>query len=428
MPDYAELRQALVDQLRASGALTQPEVEAAFLAVPRHLFLPDLPPDTVYQDQAIPVKHDPLTGRAISSSSQPAIMAIMLEQLEVAPGQRVLEIGAGTGYNAALLARLVGPQGHVVAVDIDADLAEAARSHLQAAGVGNVTVVCADGGYGYPAAAPFDRIIATAGAWDLPPAWIEQLRPGGRLVLPFTLVWSTQKSVAFARPAQPAPDGWLLESISVKDCGFMPLRGAFAGPDHFYPLGPEPGLSLVVAGLPAPSENIAAWLAEPGRDQRAGARIARRDIWQGLGFWLDLRARGFCTLTAEGDLAGSGRVPCLFRLSSAHALCMTVGLVAENGLCVLLPPTGAEDQPESAEFDLRLRTYGPSGTVAPALAAHIAAWAAAGRPSSAGMRVRVYPAGPVAAGIGGAGESGDGPIWVNKRWTRLAIDWPAHSA
>ena len=102
----ADLRDALVRTLRESGALTDARVEAAFRSVPRHLFLPGVEIERVYRDEAIPTKL--ADGIPISSSSQPAIMAIMLEQLDVQPGHNVLEIGAGTGYNAALLAYLAG--------------------------------------------------------------------------------------------------------------------------------------------------------------------------------------------------------------------------------------------------------------------------------------------------------------------------------
>src|SRR5215472_12001059 len=113
-PDAARAR--LVDELRDSGRLTSRAVEAAFRAVPRHVFLPEMVATDAYQDEAFVIKTGD-NGLPISSSSQPAIMAIMLEQLGLARGNRVLEIGAGTGYNAALMAFLVGTGGSVVTVD-----------------------------------------------------------------------------------------------------------------------------------------------------------------------------------------------------------------------------------------------------------------------------------------------------------------------
>ena len=98
----------------------------------------------------------------VSSSTQPGLMASMLEQLALAPGQQVLEIGAGTGYNAALMAQIVGATGHVITVDLDTEIVEAARAHLRAAGCTNVTVMEGDGADGYAAGAPYDRIIITA--------------------------------------------------------------------------------------------------------------------------------------------------------------------------------------------------------------------------------------------------------------------------
>ena len=126
-------------------------------------------------------------------------MAIMLEQLNPQPGHRVLEIGAGTGYNAALMGHLVGDSGLVITVDIDDDLVESAREHLGSAGLHRVSVVCGDGGLGYADRAPYDRIILTVGAWDIVPAWWKQLKLGGRLLLPLEVKGGVQKSVAFDR-------------------------------------------------------------------------------------------------------------------------------------------------------------------------------------------------------------------------------------
>ncbi len=102
----------------------------------------------------------------------------MLAQLDVRPGHRILEIGAGTGYNAALLAHLASPSGRVTTVELDPGIAAEAGKALAAAGYGHVAAVAGDGEYGHAPGAPYDRIIVTAGAWELPAAWADQLAPG----------------------------------------------------------------------------------------------------------------------------------------------------------------------------------------------------------------------------------------------------------
>jgi len=306
--DGPGLHQALVDGLKASGGIHTPLVEAAFRAVPRHLFLPGTPLDLVYSDEAIPTKR--LDGATVSSSSQPAIMAFMLEQLQLEPGHRVLEIGAGTGYNAALMAHIVGETGHVVTADIDEELVASARRHLSAAGLSRVEVVRGDGALGCPDEAPYDRIILTVGAADILPAWREQLKPAGRLVLPLS-IRGPQVSVAFER----ADDH--LASVSVGDCGFMMLRGAFAEPGISIPLGPEPGLNLSHGELHrVDAEAIYQWLTGPSRDWPITIRVTTGEAFGRLRLWLALHETGLCDLTAEGELADRGIVPYLFGWNS----------------------------------------------------------------------------------------------------------------
>lgn len=182
----------LLKAITSTVALS-PHVAEAFRQVDRANFVPEyyrhqgaewiLEPAgaAAYEDKALTTQVR--NGLASSSSSQPSVMALMLEALDVQPGQRVLEIGTGTGYNAALLAFLVGEHGQVVTVDIDEELIRRARERLGKAGyTGRVTTRLFDGREGYAEAAPFDRIILTAGFRHLSTAWIEQLRPGGILV------------------------------------------------------------------------------------------------------------------------------------------------------------------------------------------------------------------------------------------------------
>src|SRR6202020_1593510 len=176
-------------------------------------------------DRAIPTHVDG-RGVPVSSASAPTIMAVMLELLDLAPGQRVLEIGAGTGYNAALLARLVGEAGAVTSLDIDEQVAREAADHLAAVGAGSGAVPCTERWLGEDRAAPFDRISATVECWDISPHWFGQLREGGVLVLPLALGPGLTMAVAFEKVGQ------ILTSTSMAFCGFMPLRGPHAGPEN----------------------------------------------------------------------------------------------------------------------------------------------------------------------------------------------------
>jgi len=213
-----ELRAQLADRLVASGAILTDVVEAAIRHVPRHLFLPDLPLAEAYADEPVYIKHEG-DGTRISAASQPTIVARMLEQLDINPGEQLLEVGAATGYNAALMATLTGPGGRVTTIDIDADLVDGARAHLAAAGIDNVDVVVADGALGHPETAPFDRVIATVGAYEVPEAWLDQLKPTGRLVVPVRLRGCASRSIVFERDAH----GWTDRGSELAI--FMPLRG-----------------------------------------------------------------------------------------------------------------------------------------------------------------------------------------------------------
>ncbi len=260
--DGAKARARMVDELIARGCVLTPAVASALRRVPRHLFVPGVSLNAAYADEAIVTKWEDTVP--VSSSSQPAMVAIMLDQLAVEPGMRVLEVGAGTGYNAALLATLVGASGHVTTIDIDEDIAAKAGDHLKSAGFGldRVTVVCGDGALGWPDGALYDRIVLTVGAWDVAPAWREQLSHAGRLVLPLALR-TVQMSIAFDRG-----EGGVLVAASMRPCGFMRLRGPFAGPEAAFALGGKRHALLLAEPPFATAERLTALLASPPR-QRA---------------------------------------------------------------------------------------------------------------------------------------------------------------
>jgi len=393
----ARIRERLAARVVTANQIKNPRVGAALRDVPRHLFLPHLPPESAYRDDAIVTKRD-AEGQPISSSSQPAIMAIMLDQLDLGSGQRVLEIGAGTGYNAALIQHIVGPAGTVVSVDIDADLARQARDHLVSAGYPDVTVVAADGAEGYPPAAPYDRVIATVGVSDLAPAWLDQTGPDGRIVVPLD-VRGAQLAAAFERLGT----GGRWTSVSLSPCGFMRMRGSLAGPERTVFL--QPGLSVMLPdgltladGQEADAEALAAYLAGPSVSLPTGVRtLAAHVIW-GLGLWLAARDVRSCAV-AEERPAGRRRPPPAQLVRApirSRGLRLTAGILDSGGIALLTATPaaggrGAADEPPG-RLTLEVAGFGPHASgLAADLAAHIQAWDTAGQPSVDGLHVEAFP-------------------------------------
>jgi len=229
-----ERRAALVAELEERGIPLAEPVRRALLSVPRHGFVPGVFLVAVFRVTLIGTRRDRI-GDPISGSGQPSVLAAMFSPLDLQAGQRVLEIGAGTGYSAALLAEIVGAGGHVTAVEIDDEIADAAAAHLDRSGYGRVQIVHGDGAAGVAENAPYDRIVAAAAVWGLPPAWLEQLRPDGLLAVAF-MFGGIQVGAVLA----PQPDG-SLRSRAVFPGTLVRLRGEAAGPERTIRL---PGSSL----------------------------------------------------------------------------------------------------------------------------------------------------------------------------------------
>jgi len=231
------LRHALVAQLERQGTIRSPRIAAAMRAVPRHAFVPALPLTAAYRDEVVPVK---ISDREPTSTlSQPTAIATMLEQLQLAPGLRVLEVGTGTGYNAALLSVVAGSDDLVTTIDLDADLAERARGHLAACGHAGLRVLAGDGFFGAPARAPFDRIELSVATRVLSPYWLAQLADGGLLVGPLHV-----KGLPFLTPAF-RKHGERLVAESIRACTFVLMRGAAASPPATFRLPVRPELRFV---------------------------------------------------------------------------------------------------------------------------------------------------------------------------------------
>lgn len=374
--------QRFVDLLKKTGAIRSALVEAALRARPRRLFVPFAPLDEVYRDESITTHmHD---GVAVSSNSQPSVVAAMLELLALEPGMRVLEIGAGSGWNAALLRHIVGEQGRVVAVDIDPDVAAGAVRNLEAAGVNGVQVLCGDGALGHPPGAPYDRIILTVGARDIAPAWREQLRARGRLVMPLAPRGIVpQPLVVFEK------HGACLTSLAARVSAFVMLRGSLAGAATHVPLGSGTGLTLAVddAGSVAAA---ALWeaLTKPSIGRATGVRATLIGIGGSLALWLAIRDEAYCLLLARSGAQAEARVP---RLTGAGPAA-TVGLAQADGLCLLFAEAAETDDHTSAEIGVR--EYAGGAALSRRLIDHVRAWDSAGRPSARDLYVRACPPGP----------------------------------
>jgi protein-L-isoaspartate(D-aspartate) O-methyltransferase len=359
----------LIRYLRTHGALHDDVVEGAFRRVLRHHFLPGHALADVYEDAAIPTRSDEL-GRPTSSSSQPAIMALMLEQLAVRPGQRVLEIGAGTGYNAAMLQVLVGEAGHVVTLDIEDEVCRRAAEHLAAAGACGVEVRCADGALGWPGGAPYDRIMLTVGSTDVAPAWLDQLRPDGRLVLPLGLGGPIQLSIAFRREGE----GDHLTSDGISWCGFMPLRGAV-------PATVEPGAEE--------EPEVQSWLAAGAL--RSAVALPADEAARGFESWLALTEPSYVTLRTD------------------PAEPPTFGLRDALGMAVATPRRGR----------IAVDLYGDAAPVAARLLAAYETWAQR-RPRLDRLRVDAYRNPPPRAVTDHPGAR-----LVRRRYCSFRLRWPA---
>ncbi len=404
-PDPEALRQSLVTHLKDQARIRDPRILAAFSAVPRHRFVTHVSIEEAYRDRAIPTKQL-ANGLVVSSSSQPAIMAIMLEQLDLQPGHRVMEIGAGTGYNAALMAHLVGERGHVVTIDFDEDIVSDAQRHLAANGIENVDVIRADGIEGFPDGAPFDRIILTVGAWDIAPAWREQLAADGHIVLPLS-IGGPQLAVALQAEADH------LVSQSAYQCEFMRLRGESAGPETWSPLGSEPGLIILSDGaLPAPGATIDDWLHGPSQDHPTEMEMTLRDLRASLAFWLGMYETGRVGVYAAGDVATRLRLPNLLSFTVPGAMFSgTRGLVDKDGLCLLARLTD-----DANTFSLYLRSYGNAEALTQRLLDQLRAWDAASRPRGERLAITAYP---LAATI----DAPEGAVVISKRWNQFVLRW-----
>jgi protein-L-isoaspartate O-methyltransferase len=399
MSDAAKRHAAFAERMRKSAPASGPILDA-FARVPRHVFLPGVPLDTVYADDAV-VTHDE-DGVPTSSSSQPSLMARMLERLDVRAGDHVLEVGAGTGYNAAVLAALGAA---VTTVELQPEVAAAAVAHLRAAGVevrqaiapvgrgaplvrsgeaggdgarvvrpgeaassdggapaaapGSVRVVTGDGGS--PPGGPYDRVIVTAGCWSLPAALVDAVADGGVLVAPLR-VNGIELVLALRR------EGEALRGAGGIPCGFMPLRGGDARPWR-WPLGGG-GFATADADLGVEGRGaLDRLLATPGRVLDDPLELREEEHALDAFLWLGLQGDPLISLAYPGK---EGRPPWTIALDVLPASLLVIELGARFNRVA-----GA-------------MLHGGEGALR-ACRAGVEAWRAAGAPGPAALELTLEP-------------------------------------
>jgi protein-L-isoaspartate(D-aspartate) O-methyltransferase len=210
MPDFAELRERMIERQIAARGIRDPLVLKAFREVPREAFVSEANRPWAYDDHPLPIE----AGQTIS---QPYIVALMIEAAGIKPGDRVLEVGAGSGYAAAVISRIAAK---VIGIERQHELVEVARERLRRLGYDNVEIVEGDGTKGWPEEAPYDAILAAASGSHVPQALIEQLAPGGRIVMPVGDPGWVQELVKVTK----RPDGEL-ERENLGGVRFVPLIG-----------------------------------------------------------------------------------------------------------------------------------------------------------------------------------------------------------
>ena len=210
MSDFTTLRERMVDRQIAARGLDDPKLLAAFRSVPREDFVSGEYADYAYQDSPLPIE----SGQTIS---QPYIVALTIDAAEIMPGDKVLEVGAGSGYAAAVIGQIAGK---VIAVERHHELVELAQQRMKRLGYSNVQIVEGDGTLGWPQEAPFDAIVAAASGSHVPKSWIAQLKPGGRIVMPIGDPHESQSLIKVTKR-----DNGSLEREDLGGVRFVPLIG-----------------------------------------------------------------------------------------------------------------------------------------------------------------------------------------------------------
>ncbi|MFE2046523.1 methyltransferase, FxLD system [Streptomyces sp. NPDC059477] len=400
--EATRLRNKVVDELCADGNISSPEIDAVMRKVPRHAFIPGTPLDKAYDTYAAVITKTDEHGVQLSSVSAPQIQAMMLEQARVQPGMRVLEIGSG-GLNAAYLAELVGPDGRVITVDIDSSVTDRASRLLEENGYDQVRVVTADAAEPLPVG-EVDVVMVTAGAWDIAPAWIAQLKQGGRLVVPLRMRGLT-RSVAFTRVM--GEHGPHLESESARICGFVPMQGSTAHREELLLVNGTPEIGLKFDdGLPADPHRLDNAVTFPRHELWTGVVIGLQELIDTLQMALAISLPGFCTMAVDEDLDTGLVAPVNKRFALAA--------VKEDTFAYLVTRRTEDNK----RIEYGVHALGPNAKrLADTVADTLRDWEANRRGGPSPV-IRVYPA-----------DTPDGQVRgdrvIDKVHSRISLSWPS---
>lgn len=397
--EVTRLRHQIIDQLRDEGWITSDAVETAMKKVPRDRFTPaDTPLKEAYDPYSAVITKTDEHGVQTSSVSAPQIQAIQLEQCQLQPGMRVLEIGSG-GLNAAYLAEIVGPDGQVTTVDIDGEVTERAARLLAETGYDQVRVVTADAAEPIPDLGEVDVVLVTVGAWDVPPAWTDQLKSCGRLVVPLRMRGLT-RSVAFT------PVGNHLESESAKVCGFVPMQGTTEHDEQLLLVSGAPEIALRFDdGLPlGPSKLDNA--VTPRHELWTGVTIGLRELLGTLQMHLAISLPGFCTMAVDEDLDTGLVAPVNKRYAPA---------AVEGDTFAYLVTRRTEDD---KHVEYGVHALGPNAQLFAVKVADVLRDWEANRRGGPSPIIRVYPAGTPDDQI-------PGDRVIDKVHSRISLSWPA---
>jgi protein-L-isoaspartate(D-aspartate) O-methyltransferase len=384
----------LIDGLREAGYLRSDAIAAAMRALPRHEFVTQFPPEDVYSDIALDVR---TSGGETTVASQPGVVVAALEALRPAQGWRVLDVGTGTGWLAALIGSLVAPTGSVLTVDVVPSIVSEARSRFRRLQVENVHAELADASTLLPGLDTWDAIVVGAAVGRVPAEWLRRLKPGGIVVMPLAVSIVTQTLCAFWR------DGAWLRGHTMATCGFVPLRGACAPVSEFAPVEVARGV----------------WLTSDAPDavvpMLQAATYRTFDV-DGLGqpasdallYWMTLRF----PLNFALDVAAGGTGP-----NAAGSVPMSLDVLPPGSRWVGVGRVGAIAlfRVDSVNSALEARLFGDSD-FATELRVEAGRFDAEGRPDPHRVHLDIGPVGePLPSGLASAAHVTDRP------WARLVV-------